>query len=103
MALVGRYGDTSGRPYYEGIIFIPSLKIHGQVSWLVDTGADNTVLAPTDALKMGVDYSKLTTTEVSLGVGGASTDFIEAATFLAVDFGVAIYQYQIKLTVTKPR
>jgi hypothetical protein len=55
--LKGRYGDTSGSPFLEGRIYIPSLKLDGAVSWLVDTGADATVLSFMDAIKLGVDFS----------------------------------------------
>ena len=42
--LRGRFGDTSMRPYLEGRIFLPTIGIDGEASFLVDTGADKTTL-----------------------------------------------------------
>ena len=55
----GRYGNTSGRPYLEARVILPNLKIGGDVSFIVDTGADRTVLMPIDVKRMGIDYKKL--------------------------------------------
>lgn len=38
--LRGRFGDTSGRPYLEGRLFLPRLKLQGDISFIVDTGAE---------------------------------------------------------------
>lgn len=56
--LRGRFGDTSGRPYIEGHVFLPRLEKRGNVSFLFDTGAD-TSLMPVDGLRVGIDYAEL--------------------------------------------
>ena len=56
----GRFGNTSGRPYIEAHIDIPSLKISGSVSFLVDTGSDCTVLMQLDAARLKIDYTPFT-------------------------------------------
>jgi hypothetical protein len=46
--LEGRIGILSGAPYIEARISFPRLGLQGLVSFLVDTGADGTVLMPAD-------------------------------------------------------
>lgn len=98
----GRYGDTTGSPFLEGRVFIPSLNLDGNVSFLVDTGADNTVLSFMDAIKLGVDFTKLTDRSVSYGIGGRSEDFLVPARVLFLERDKAIYEYRITLAIPVP-
>jgi len=70
--LQGRFGNTSGRPYIEGRLSFPRLGIAGDISFLMDTGADTSVIMPIDSGRMGVDVNQLTTTTESYGIGGVS-------------------------------
>ena len=58
--LVGRFGNTSGAAFIEAYISLPDLALAGPVSFLVDTGADQTMLMPVDATRLGVDHAQLT-------------------------------------------
>ena len=49
--ILGRYGDTTGRPYIQARVKV--LERYVDVSFLVDTGADATVLSPADAGRLG--------------------------------------------------
>ena len=76
--LRGRFGDTTGRPYLEGRLVIPRLSLESDISFLVDTGADRTVLLTADGQRMGIDYSDLTEDiGPSVGLGGASFNFVK--------------------------
>ncbi len=75
--IVGHVGRTSGRPYVEGSLFLPSQSITGNVSFLVDTGADITTLMPADGLTLGIDYGKLTAKSPTSGFGGSIDTFRE--------------------------
>ncbi len=44
--LIGRFGHTSGRPYFEARVVLPHLNVAGNVSFLLDTGADKSLLMP---------------------------------------------------------
>lgn len=66
----GRFGGTSGRPYVEARLFLPAIGIEGDVSFLVDTGADSTCLSATDATRLGVDMGRLTEVSYCGGIGG---------------------------------
>ncbi|MGH6829179.1 MAG: retropepsin-like aspartic protease [Rhizomicrobium sp.] len=78
----------------------------GPVSFLVDTGADCTVLMPTDAAKLGVDFTKLTVTEESLGFGGIHVDYLLPAIVMVADNdehdGTA-YGWKIDLRIAAPK
>ncbi len=58
------------RPFVSGWLEVPSLRCSGEVAFLVDTGADSTVLAPRDAALLGIDPSLLPPGPASTGVGG---------------------------------
>jgi predicted aspartyl protease len=58
------------RPFLDAHINVPSLGVEGDVAFLVDTGADLTVVAPMDALRLGISLSRLEPETVSIGIGG---------------------------------
>ena len=57
--VAGRFGQTSGRPFVEAMIVLPRLEKRFQVSLLLDSGADRTVLMPGDLTVAGVDPDSL--------------------------------------------
>ncbi len=69
----------NGSPFIEGLLVIPELNIEGPISFLLDTGADETCIMPTDGHRLGIDYNTLTGEQVSIvGVSGSIT-FYEAS------------------------
>jgi len=101
--LAGRFGGTTERPYMEAFVWIPSLRVMGAVSFLLDTGADSTVLMQLDAIRLNIDYASLTETRINTGIGGNSTDWIVPATLLFSEPRVKIYGYDITLTIVQPK
>ncbi len=101
----GRYGDTTKRPYVEGRLSIPSLKLNGDISFCFDTGADSMLLTPMDAQKLGVDYSTLASHTTMNGVGGAGPAFLEKGlvTFRGTDGTLYVYEIQITIAAPNPQ
>jgi predicted aspartyl protease len=66
----GRFEGIRRRPLVTAHLALPSQQIAGEVSFLVDTGADSLVLAPTDALFLGIDTTALAPGAATTGVGG---------------------------------
>jgi len=99
--LSGRFGNTTGRPYIEGRIVLPRLHIVGDVSFLIDTGADCSVLMPLDGTRMAIDYSQLQNVVSSLGIGGVSRDYSEAA-IIAFSDGINVYVYTPTIRISTP-
>ena len=98
----GRFGGTSGRPYVEGRLLIPRLNITGDISFLVDTGADHTLLNPLDGIRMGIDYSQLTGDIEIVGVGGLCHNYVEPAIAVFSEPKKTLYIYTITLEITPP-
>lgn len=95
--LTGRFGDTSGRPYVEGKIGLPDFSITGGISFLVDTGADRTILMPTDWRLLGLDYSALTGTTDIGGIGGSVTFLTTKAVIAFVIPSETVYIYEVEI------
>ena len=97
--LSGRFGNTSGRPYIEGRLIIPRLNVQGDFSFLVDTGADTTLLMPGDGVTLGLDYSQLLNrNDDARGAGGRFTGYSESA-WLVFSEGDNLLGYAISLAI----
>ena len=68
--ILGTIDPDTGRPYVQGRLLLPRLRIDGRVDFLVDTGADCTVLHPGDVLLLQVDYAQLKGDVPIQGAGG---------------------------------
>lgn len=100
--LRGRFGDTSGRPYVEGRLLFPRLALAANISFLVDTGADTSLLMPGDGTRMGLDYSLLAGDNEAVGVGGLTHNFTENALLAFLESRRTLYVYAIQLDVAPP-
>ncbi len=72
--MIQGYFSTIGatrRPFVYASLQFPVLSdLHFGVEFLVDTGADRTMLSPSDAARIGIDLSTLSLGARSTGVGG---------------------------------
>ena len=85
----------------EGYVVLPRLGTMGNISFIFDTGADTSLLMPLDGQRLGIDYEGFVEEETSLGIGGASKNYIESA-YLAFAGDGVLYGYEIELRVCKP-
>jgi hypothetical protein len=99
----GRFGNTTSRPYIEGRISLPRLGKHSNISFLIDTGADTTVLSPIDAKKLGINYSKLLHPEDSVGIGGTNRCFREDALVAFAGDNRVLFVHKIRLAILEPK
>ena len=97
--LRGRFGDTTGRPYIEGRLLLPRFRIRSDISFLVDTGADVSLLNPADGTRMGLDYARLTGNVESLGTSGVSYNYVEPAFIVFSERGRFLHVYRINLEI----
>lgn len=86
----------------EGRLFLPSLGIDSDISWCVDTGADRSLLLPSDAIRMGIDFTALSGETESVGVGGISRDYVESAVLAFSEAKRGVYVYMIDLLISTP-
>lgn len=99
--IIGEF-DRNGWPRVKCDIAFPRLGLHGEVSFLVDTGAHRTALQPTDARNMSIPFDLLGNAEESLGIGGGASYFQEIA-YLAFDDGLYKRIYIVNLLIAEPR
>ena len=85
----------------EGHVLLPRLGRSGNVSFVFDTGADTSLLMPLDTQRMGIDHAMFENEASTLGIGGASENFVESA-YLAFVGDDALYGYEIELHICKP-
>lgn len=100
--IFGRFGDTSGRPYIEGRFVLPSQSLFTNISFLMDTGADQTVIMPADAAKMGVDFDQITDRGRSAGVGGMVEDLMAPANLVFLGSSGKLYVYETPVRFMYP-
>ncbi len=99
--LTGRFGDTSGAPYLEARVAIPRLRLNGLVSFLVDTGADGTILMPADSRKLSVNFRMLRNPTTSEGIGGPAKGYNEQMIFSFSDRKF-VYSYLFDVEIASP-
>src|SRR5712692_2409912 len=99
--LRGRLGIASGAPYIEARISFPRLRLQGLVLFLIDTGADGTVLMPADSKRIGIDFRALRNPTVSEGIGGAASGFSEHVVLSFSDRRY-IYSYALPIEISAP-
>lgn len=91
--LIGRFGNTSTAPYIDAHVIIGGLNLSGPISFLLDTGADQTVIMPTDGTRLGIDFAALKNKFTSYGVGGAAECFRESA-IISFKEGTTLHGYK---------
>lgn len=96
----GFFREEAGRrrPFILSLVEFPTLGRSGNVAFLVDTGADASLLAPRDAANLGIDLRRLARGPSSTGVGG-TTRTVQAPARITFDQ----QSYQLTLRVLAPR
>lgn len=94
--------DGDGRPYVQGRLFIPRLKVDGYVDFLIDTGADFIGLHPNAGIPLGVPFAELKRPTPAQGIGGRQTYFIEPQCYLAFNDGARVRVYIVPIRIAKP-
>ena len=74
--MTGRY--HKGRPYVVATVVLPRLNLCGNVQFMLDTGADLSLLSPADAMRMGYQHDDMPIVRLS-GWGGKVDIAIEEA------------------------
>lgn len=70
-------GGRFGSAHIIAILIIKDLDIKSPIEFLLDTGAARTVILDRDAIRLGIDYSRLEKhREGTLGIGGVVETYI---------------------------
>ena len=97
--ITGRFGDTSGRPFIEGRLILPRLNIQGDISFLMDTGADTSMVMPGDAKRLGLPFDMLQGDRECGGIGGTIHHFVERGIIVFTDPQVMLYAYDLEVSI----
>jgi len=89
--------DEHYRPYILVYVNVPSRGIAGVKPFLVDTGADHTVLSRPDARDLGIDYSSLSDGREVTGVGRARTKVLQGEIYLVFRGDSGLHQEQLNI------
>jgi predicted aspartyl protease len=101
--LRGRFGDTTGRPFIEAHVHLVRPGIRFNLSFLVDTGADRTLITPMEGARMGLDYSKLRPGRTLEGLGGSVKGYEEPAILTFEESRKRLVSYTFEIGIAEPR
>lgn len=96
----GRF-DHFRRPYVQGRLILPQWNIQGDVQFLVDTGADSTIIHPYDGLRLRVPFAELESEILSVGIGGRHPYCPENAVLLFEDDS-RLREYHCEVLIGRP-
>lgn len=96
--LRGEFHPITGRPFVGGTITIPRLRTLLDTEFLVDTGADVSVLNPADAIALGIASPRSAQTVQVGGVTGRAEYHREWAN-LTFQVGQQVFIYRLRLLV----
>ena len=99
----GYFDSVYGRPYVQGRLYLPRLRVFGYVDFLVDTGADTSRLHPRDATVLGVNYGQLLAPggDPQLGIGGVEYPHKEEAVVIFQD-GEILRPFETVISIAAP-
>jgi hypothetical protein len=91
MKIRGSFTPITKAPFVIAKIVQEALQLNNDVRLLVDSGASSTVIADSDAARLGIDYSRLEQhSQGMFGIGGSVSTFIlpDVALIFATDEGL---------------
>jgi len=90
-------------PYVQAYFFLPRLNLHGLISFMIDTGSDNTTLSLIDVERLNVSYRRLR--RASLvgveGIAGEQSFYQEEAFIMFREEDATTYIFPIDVHVPK--
>jgi hypothetical protein len=102
--LIGEFDERTGRPMLKGRLLLQRFGVRNDVTFLVDTGADRTMLSGRDLLRLRLDESRFTPGPLMTGVGGIERTWLEPATVVftdVVDGHIHVYRQLLVVALTR--
>ena len=91
------------RPMVAGLARLPNSRLERSILFLVDTGADLTILHPLDAELLGVNFDGLGCGQSIAGIGGSAKVYDQQLRLLFTDADTgAWYEYNLTVLVAAP-
>ena len=91
------------RPMVTGLARLPDSSLERSILFLVDTGADLTILHPSDVEQLGLNFDGLGCGQSITGIGGLAKVFDQQLRLLFPDADTgAWYEYNLTILVAAP-
>ena len=92
-------------PCVQAALFLPRLNLYGLVSFMIDTGADNTTLSLIDVERMNISYRRLKRKSLIgvEGIAGEQSFYQEEAVIILRDDDAQTYMFPINIHVPQRR
>ena len=99
--MIAGYFAPTGLPRVKARVVLPRLGVAGPVDFLIDTGADASVLHPDDGIALGCPFDDLLLPVAFVSVGGTHTYYRETAAIEFDDSGTDI-GLRLEMAIGKP-
>ncbi len=85
--------------FISPIVHCEEVGLHGEISMAVDTGASTSCISESDAMKLGVDYTKLSGPEKIFGISGYCHCYFTGA----VSLSFRVEGSEVRHVITLPK
>ena len=99
--ITGQFTDD-GLPIIECTVLLPRFGLSGQVTFLVDTGSDTTILHPDAAADLSCPFDLLDNPAEFISAGGVSLYYMERAVLSFNDVDGSTAEFEIDISIAKP-
>ena len=100
--MIAGYFENDGLPYVECRLSLPRLGCLGRIPFLIDSGADTTILHPDAASELGCPFDALVNPDEFTGVGGALLYYTERAVLTFDNEDGGVQRFETDIAVAKP-
>ena len=101
--MINGFIHPDDRPMVTGFARLPNSSLERSILFLVDTGAEVTILHPLDAEQLGLDFAGLGCGQSIAGIGGSAKVFDQQLRLLFPDADTgAWYEYNLTILVAAP-
>jgi hypothetical protein len=89
-------------PYVQAYFFLPRLNLHGLISFMIDTGSDNTTLSLIDVERLNISYRRLRRTLIGVeGIAGEQSFYQEDALIMFREEEATTYMFFVDVHIPK--
>lgn len=99
--IAGQFTDD-GLPIIECTVFLPQFGLSGQITFLVDTGSDTTILHPDAAADLRCPFDLLDDPAEFISAGGTLLYYMEPAVLSFVEAAGGTREFEIDISIAKP-
>ena len=100
--MIAGYFDSDGRPFVECRVHLPRLAVSDRVWFLLDTGAETTILHPDDGRLIQCPFDALANPDEFTGIGGTLLYYTERAILTLDDEDGGVQRFEIDIAIAKP-